>query len=368
MSQKTERCPEESVDITPFFHSSTIPVFQFQTGSRLPAAPEQYETNPNPLQPPMIDQANDLRRLVTQSVEQPGDAPRQQVRTVLVAGGKGGVGTTTVAVNLAVTAAQRGMRTVLVDADSDGPDIQTLCRLRQRHTISDVLNGRRTLGEALQPGPGGVMILAGAWAAADLADAGETNQRRLIDQLAGLAPRADLIVLDGGNGLHAFTRRLWQASQDLVLVSSTDPSAVLDTYAALKVALDPANRPRVQLCVNMCTSEAEAMEVHDRIRRSTQRFLGFDLPLCHWLPTDANVVAAGRQGVPFVLSPNGATASESLAAIVQAFGDSSASDGSSEEARHTHEITTNHDNPLNRLNPGDESADREEDRSLFARC
>jgi flagellar biosynthesis protein FlhG len=306
---------------------------------------------------------------VTQAAERADDAPRPQVATVLVAGGKGGVGTTTVAVNLAVAAAQRGIRTVLVDADPDGPDIQTLCRLRQRHTISDVLNGRRTLGEALQPGPGGVMILPGAWAATDLADAADTNQRRLIDQLAGLATRADLLVLDGGNGLHAVTRRLWLACQDLVLVSSTDASAVLDTYAALKVALDPGNRPRVHLCVNMCTSEEEAMEVHERIRRSTQRFLGFDLPFCHWLPADANVVAAGRQGVPFALSQKAAVASESLAAIVRSLaGGATAAAAASLEARRTHQITTNPDNLTNRFNPGDGNADREEDRSLFARC
>ena len=142
----------------------------------------------------MIDQANDLRKLVMQAAEQPQGSPTRPVRTALVAGGKGGVGTTTVAVNLAVAAAQQGTATVLVDADPDGPDVQSLCRLRQRHTISDVLRGRRTLGEALQPGPGGVMILPGAWAAADLADAPVMSQQKLIDQFAGLATRADLVV------------------------------------------------------------------------------------------------------------------------------------------------------------------------------
>ncbi len=260
----------------------------------------------------MIDQANNLRQLVMQVAGEPLDWPCGPVKTVLVAGGKGGVGTTTVAVNLAVAAAQQGTRTVLVDADPDGPDVQNLCRLRQRHTIADVLRGRRTLGETLQRGPGGTLILPGAWADADLADASAMNQNRFMDQLAGLSARADLVVLDGGNGLHPFTRRLWQTCQELVLVASPESSAVLDTYAALKVALDPAWRPRIHLLVNLCGGEDEAAEVYGRIRRSCQRFLGFDLPHCLWLPADANLAASGRQGVPFALGQTRSPAARAL--------------------------------------------------------
>jgi flagellar biosynthesis protein FlhG len=317
----------------------------------------------------MIDQANDLRRLVTQSAELPQHAPSRQVTAVLVAGGKGGVGTTTVAVNLAVAASQQGLRTVLVDADPDGPDIQTLCRLRQRYNLSDVLDGRRTLGETLQPGPGGVMILPGAWATADLADASDTSQKSLLDQLAGLGTRADLVVLDGGNGLHAFTRRLWQTSEEVVLVSSTDSNAVLDTYAALKVALVPGQRPRVRLLVNMCDDESDAREVHGRLNRSSQRFLGFDLPICHWLPADANVVASARQGVPFTLSQPDTVATESLLALAHSLGqDATACDSGSSPPRHEQQNTTNQENLPNRLNPDGENVDSEEDRSLFTRC
>jgi flagellar biosynthesis protein FlhG len=317
----------------------------------------------------MIDQANDLRRLVMQAAGQPHNTPSRPVKTALVVGGKGGVGTTTVAVNLAVAAAQQGTRTVLVDADPDGPDVQTLCRLRQRHTISDVLQGRRTLGEALQPGPGGVMILLGAWAAADLADAPAMSQQRLIDQFTGLATRADLVVLDGGNGLHPFTRRLWQTCEELVLVSSTDTNAVLDTYAAIKVALDPARRPRVHLLVNLCTGENEAAEVHDRIRRSCQRFLGFDLPHYRWLPADAKVVAAGRQGAPFALSQARSAATDSLLALARSFDlAKSAHVQESAESRHARQNTINPDSFPIRFNLGEENADSEEDRSLPVRC
>lgn len=317
----------------------------------------------------MIDQANDLRRLVTQSTQLPQSTPSRQVKTVLVAGGKGGVGTTTIAVNLAVAAAQQGVRTILVDADPDGPDVQTLCRLRQRYTISDVLSGRRTLGEALQPGPGGVMILPGAWAVADLADATERDQGRLMDQLAGLGTRADLVILDGGNGLHSFTRRLWRCSEEVVLVSTTETNAVLDSYAVLKVALEPTLKPRVHLVVNMCPDESGARDVHERLSRSSQRFLGFDLPIYHWLPADADVIASGRQGVPFALSLPGTVLAESLQTLAYSLQQRAALHGAeSLPDSDEQEETTNQEILRNQLNPDGENVDTEEDRSLFTRC
>ncbi|MHB8901185.1 MAG: MinD/ParA family ATP-binding protein [Thermoguttaceae bacterium] len=318
----------------------------------------------------MIDQANDLRKLVMHAAVQPHDAASASVKIVLVAGGKGGVGTTTVAVNLAVAAAQHARRTVLVDADPDAPDVQNLCRLPQRYTVSDVLHARRSLLEALQPGPGGLMILPGAWAAPDLADATPACQQRLIGQLPDLAARADLVVLDGGNGLHPFTRRLWQTCHELVLVSSPESDAVLDTYAALKVAIDPARHPRVHLLVNLCPREDLAAEIHDRIRRSCRRFLGFDLTRCHWLPQDPRVVAAGRHGVPFALSQTRTPAMKSLVGLVRAF-DSPEHELLFREDRHASRAWPTTRNPLNftdRLNLGEQNADNDEDRSLQVRC
>lgn len=317
----------------------------------------------------MIDQANHLRRLVMQSADQPASASAELPKTVLVAGGKGGAGTTTVAVNLAVSLARRGIRTILVDADPDGADVQNICRLRQRYTIADVLGGRRTLGEALQTGPAGVMILPGAWAVTDLADASERSRERLLAQIAGSGSRADVVVIDGGNGLHAITRRFWRACEEVVLVSTAESSAVLDTYAVLKAALGPEPRARVHLLVNRCDGKDQSAEVHGRIGRSTQRFLGFKLSSCHWMPEDENVVAAGRQAVPFALSRTAAKAAESVSVLAEQLRGSS--DGllaKSCEDREGGRIETSANNLRNRLNPGDENVDTEEDRRFLTQC
>lgn len=320
----------------------------------------------------MIDQANHLRELVMQAAESPPSGASARAAMVLVTGGKGGVGTTTVAVNLAVAAAQRGFRTVLIDADPDRGDVQSLCRLRDRYTISDVLAGRRTLGESLQPGPAGVLVLPGAWAVADLADASETSQARLLDQFAALGPRADVVVVDGGNGLHPFTRRLWRACAEVVLVATPEPSAVLGAYAAIKVsagAAGPAGRPAIRLLVNMCPAAEVADDVHGRIARSGRRFLGLEPASRHWLPSQPCVASAGRQAAPLVISHPRTEAARALMAFAEEMETALGAKAGKGAAIFAEESgvcgEAKRENPLI---PRGENADNEEDRSLVARC
>jgi len=317
----------------------------------------------------MPDQANDLRRLVMTTAVTPAEPDAEPAPTVLVTSGKGGAGTTTVAVNLATLAAQRGLRTVLIDGDPHGGDVQTLCRLRERYSISDVLSGGRTLGEALQPGPAGLMVLPGTWAAADLADASEINQARVLDQMARLGPHADLVVVDGGNGLHGFTRRLWQACHEVVLVTGPDEASVLDTYAAMKIGIDPRQRPPIHLLVSGGSRPEEAANVHQRMARSCRRFLDFDLTQFHWLADEPALAKAATQGMPLVVSQPASDTAQTLQSILDLLEvGQGPQPGQSAKQPRTGATQVSGKNSEKRLNPRDENADSQEDRSLFALC
>lgn len=109
----------------------------------------------------MLDQAHDLRRLAIHGCPPALSHAPQRPALLVVTGGKGGVGTTTVSLKLAEVLTRAGKRVLLVDADPRGGNAALLCGIEERHSLADVLAGRSTLAEAVETAPGGVQLIAG---------------------------------------------------------------------------------------------------------------------------------------------------------------------------------------------------------------
>jgi flagellar biosynthesis protein FlhG len=233
---------------------------------------------------------------------------------IAVASGKGGVGTTTVAVNLSVAFAQRRLRTVLVDAD--GGDARILCRLDERHTLADVLAGRRAVREALQPGPGGIHVLPGAWGLREVTDCSAESQQRLIGQLMDLGNRTDLVVVDAGNGSSRLVKRFWQAADQVLLLTTPDLTAVMDAYASVKVLAAGNDSISIRPVVNMVNSLLDVGDVYSRLARACLRFLGLRLPKAAAISANPRVAAGGESQQPFVLAEPAGQASLEIRRLV----------------------------------------------------
>jgi flagellar biosynthesis protein FlhG len=211
------------------------------------------------------------------------------------------------AVNLAVTLAHGGRRTVLVDADFNGPNVASYCRLDEGPSVADILAGRRTVHEVLVRGPGGIQVVPGQWALGGLVDCSSLAQERLLTQLRSLGPHADVVVLDVGSGANRVVRRFCQAVDLALVVATPDPVSVMDAYASVKLAVGSAAsvfvRPTVAAHVNLAPNEVVAAEVFQRLTRSCQRFLALSLVDAGFLLTDAAVAAAGAAGRPLLFDP-----------------------------------------------------------------
>jgi len=240
----------------------------------------------------MHDQAKSLRQLVHQ-------APLRSARTrpliTALTGAKGGVGTTTVALGLAVEMVCQGHSALLVDADPDGGDVATLCRLPDRWTVADVLAGHRTVEEALQPGPGGLSVLAGAWGLDLMAECSAATHERLVGQLRALAAKVDLVLVDVGSGTSHLVRRWWRAADQVLLVTTPELPAVMDAYATIKVLSGGNGRLRLRSVVNLCDGATQAADVHARLARACARFLGIRLVPAGHLPCNPRLVQPGAK-------------------------------------------------------------------------
>ncbi len=230
------------------------------------------------------------------------------VPVVAVTSGKGGVGKTSVAVNVAAALAQRGVRVSLLDADLGLANADVLCGLSpltRLDTIVEPQAHRRTIRQIAIEAPGGFRLVPGAVGLARMANLPEQERDAILDSLADLERDNDLILVDTGAGVDDNVMTFVRHADLAVVVVTPEPTSIADAYALIKVLRSghqpgqPA--PNVALLVNQARNEKEANEVALRIASTSKRFLGFEPILLAWLRKDDALPASVRARGPVVV-------------------------------------------------------------------
>jgi flagellar biosynthesis protein FlhG len=252
------------------------------------------------------DQADALRRLMHQA---------RQTRTIAVTSGKGGVGKSNVALNLAILLAGAGNRVALVDADMGLANLDLLAGVSARTNISHVVAGRRRLADVVVDLPCGVQFVPGASGLAKLADLSEFQRAALLKELSTLEADNDVIVVDTGAGIGPDVLYFSAAADSVLVVTSPEPTAVTDGYAVVKILAQQNYNGQISLLVNMAGGRQEARDTHQRVAAVARRFLGVRLFDAGYVVSDARVRDAVRKREPFVLAYPRCPASRCMAAL-----------------------------------------------------
>lgn len=278
------------------------------------------------------DQAERLRRLVAAprvqpAAEQPSAShavsvspekarertrPVRLARAIAVSSGKGGVGKTNLAVNLAVSFAERGQRVVLLDADLGLANADVLCGIAPRATLEDVVTGDRTLDEVMVHAPGGFRLVPGASGVSRLADMGQLQRRSVLEQLMALERTADVIVVDTGAGIGANSMAFAAAAHTIVVATTPEPTSIADAYGAIKTLVARGVRDGLHLVVNMALSEEEGRAVHARMDRVARAFLSVRIEYAGCVPHDPAVPMAVRRREPVTVGAPSAPSSRAI--------------------------------------------------------
>lgn len=238
------------------------------------------------------DQASRLRNLAK---GQPAEAPLFAARVVAITSGKGGVGKTNVVAGLALSLAQLGQRVVVMDADFGLANLDILLGLSPKFTLEHVLRGEKVMEEILLDGPMGIRIIPASSGIQELTRLDTMSELRLVQGLQRVAEGADWLLIDTAAGIHDSVLKLLMAAQEVILVTTPEPTSLVDAYAMVKVLHLRDAAKSLWLLVNNGQSAEEAQETVDQLQAATERFLGKQVRLLGLIPNDPHLLQAVRQ-------------------------------------------------------------------------
>src|ERR1700679_2398617 len=226
------------------------------------------------------------------------DGLARPVQVIAVTGGKGGVGKTSVAVNLAAALAAMDKRVVLLDGDLGMANVDVLLGLSPRYTLAHVLSGERTLDEILVRAPQGFMVVPAASGAADLANLDATAHLGLVQGFSALGARVDVLIVDTAAGIAPGVLQFSQAAQPVLIVLCDEPASMTDAYALVKVLSRNHGVRNFRVLANMVGSAAVGENLFKRFEGVTARFLDVTLEYAGAIPDDEALRRAVRAQRP----------------------------------------------------------------------
>jgi flagellar biosynthesis protein FlhG len=247
----------------------------------------------------------------------PAALNRPACRSLAITSGKGGVGKTNVAANLAIALARMDRRILLVDGDLSLANLDLLLGVMPQFTVEQVISGTRDLSEVIVTTYRNVRLLPAASGVEEIANLDDFRRECFLRSLSHLDAETDLIVIDTGSGLSRNVTSLALAADEILVVTTPEPTAVSQAYAMIKVLATYRQTPPLKILVNMASSPSEAAAVYGRICKVAEQFLKSAPESWGYIEEDPAVRRAVRNQEPFLLSAPASPAALAVERLAQ---------------------------------------------------
>jgi len=268
----------------------------------------------------MNDQARVLRSLVEQRavtvVEKPKPkAPR--ARTIAVTSGKGGVGKSNLALNLAIALKQSGAEVCLFDANFGLGNIDVLCGASGYWNLSHVVSGVRSLAEICREGPAGLRMISGTGGIAELANCPPHAQEKIFGQLEELENSHDYLIVDTGAGVDNRVFRFLSAADVVLVVTTPEPTSIADAYATIKTLSSADKTPIIEAVVNQAGNREAADRILDRLKETARLFLKTEVGAAGMVPSDEAIPRAVLRRAPLLIDSPRSPATRAIESLAR---------------------------------------------------
>ena len=272
----------------------------------------------------MTDQATRLRQMVgsESAAASPPVTPAQaeawaNVRVVAITSGKGGVGKTNLAVNLAIALQKRGRRVLVIDADLGMANVDILLGAASRKHLLDLLRPEVTLDDVIVRTPHDIQYISGGSGIEKALEYDHAEKLLLQQKLADCATRADLILVDTGAGLGRNVMDFILAADEVLLVTTPEPTSLTDAYAVMKAYSIYAAQKNLRLLINRVYEAKESREVAHKLQRAAEKFLHMPVDCLGYVFEDTAVTKAVRKQTPLLKADANSAAARCIDALAQ---------------------------------------------------
>jgi len=250
----------------------------------------------------MTDQASNLRELMGRS---------RDIRVISIASGKGGVGKSSISVNLAITMSRLGSRVLILDADFGLANIDVMLGITTRLDLSYFLKGEKTIHEIIQLGHEGVRFISGGSGVSELINMSNEQLNSLLSSIVRIDAPIDAIIMDAGAGVSDTIMQILLASSETIVVTTAEPTSVLDAYALVKTIVKRSPTHPLHVIANKCEKISEAKNVQTGFVNVCGRHLGKNINPLGLISYNHDITGSIKRQIPITVSdPRCETAKE----------------------------------------------------------
>ncbi|SKA86482.1 flagellar biosynthesis protein FlhG [Caloramator quimbayensis] len=241
-----------------------------------------------------MDQAYKLRNLINSKKQ-----IENNFRVIAVSSGKGGVGKTNFAVNLAIALKKRGLRVSILDADFGMANVDILFGIKTRYTIYDILYNDKTIDDVYEMTEEGVKIIPGGSGISELFDLDDEKRKKIIDEFSKIND-IDILIIDTGAGLSKTTLTLLNFADDIIVITNSEPCSLTDAYSLIKVICRENIKSNIGVVVNRAKNIIEGRETFNKLSNAIKIFLDKEIKYLGYICEDHRVINAVREQKPFI--------------------------------------------------------------------